>query len=102
MDGGKVYFETRKILNMKGGGKRLVVSPNPFTTQLSVFVNLDENQALTVSLTDMSGRRITSQKGIYGQGTSELKIRTADLPRGVYFLKVEGTSFNETQRIVRQ
>lgn len=80
----------------------VVVSPNPFTNEVSAYISLDKSQRLMILLTDITGRRIQSVNGIYGQGDSEVKLKVHNLPNGVYFLKVAGENFNNTQKILKK
>lgn len=101
-DGQKEIFETRKILNRAKWDRFAIASPNPFNEELSVYINVDKIQRVAFTLADMSGRIIRSRNGTYNEGTAEVKFDTGKLPRGVYFLKVEGEYFSEVQRVVKQ
>jgi predicted esterase len=78
------------------------INPNPFTSQILAHISVDRQQRLYISLTDMTGRLVQSVNGVYGQGVSELRLNTADLPSGVYFLKVSGENFNNVQKLIKK
>lgn len=102
IDGEQQFFSVRKILNRVKWDRFAIVSPNPFNEELNVFINVDKIQRVGFTLTDMSGRIIRRMNNTYNEGTAEVKFDTGKLPRGVYFLKVEGEFFSEVQRVVKQ
>ena len=101
-DGQQEIFEVRKILNRAKWDRFAVVSPNPFGEELTVFINVDKIQKVSFTLADMSGRIVRTRNATYNEGTAEVKFDAGKLPRGVYFLKVEGEFFSEVQRVVKQ
>lgn len=101
LDGTKTYFDIRKILNQKGNVNGLVVSPNPFKSDVSAFISVDKSQKVNVSLTDIGGRILKTSSGIYSQGSTELKIATSDLPAGVYLLKVSAENFSLSKKVIK-
>lgn len=80
----------------------VIISPNPFISEVSAHLSLDKPQRVLVSLTDITGRLVQSVNGIYGQGNSEIKLRVSSLPGGIYLLKVSGETFNNTQKIIKK
>lgn len=80
----------------------VTISPNPFTTQVSAQISLNRPQRLMIELTDITGRRIQTATGVYARGSSELKLNVGNLPGGVYFLKVTGETFTNTQKLIRK
>jgi hypothetical protein len=96
------YYDTRKVMNKPRFKSMIIVTPNPFTSDPSAFVNVDKKQKVTIWLTDMSGRTLSSVNGVYEEGTTELSLPTGSLPRGIYFLKVAGENITETHKIIKQ
>lgn len=101
-DGKKTIFEIKKIINRNSGENAVVVSPNPVVSDLSAFVNLARSQKVVVYLTDLSGKILKTKNGIYGLGSSEIKIQAGELSSGVYLLKVAGEDFSVVQKIVKR
>jgi poly(3-hydroxybutyrate) depolymerase len=102
LDGRKEVFQVKKVLNRSLADRNIIVAPNPFTTELTAFINVPQTQQVTVSVTDMSGRVMKTVYGKYAQGAAEINFNTIDLPRGVYLLKVKGDTFTQTQKIIKQ
>jgi hypothetical protein len=80
----------------------IVVSPNPFFSEVTAHLSLDKTQRVQINLTDVTGRLIQSIKGIYGQGSSEVRLSLATAPAGVYLIKVAGENFTSTHKIVKK
>lgn len=95
-------FETRKVMNKGRFKSMILVTPNPFTADPSAFVNVDRRQKVTVWLSDMSGRILSTVNGVYEEGTTELSLPTSSLPRGIYFVRVKGEDITETHKIIKQ
>lgn len=102
IDGKKTYFDIKKILNQKGNSASVIVSPNPIVGDASAFISISRSQKIAMTLTDMNGKIIQQVNGIYGQGSSEVKLRASDLSKGVYLLKVSGEDFNVTKKIIKR
>lgn len=102
VDGGKNYFEIKKILNRKDAGTAVIAAPNPFTGSVSAFVSLERAQKVSITVSDMNGKIIQTSSGNYAKGNSEIKLRSEELPKGVYLLKVSGIDFSSTLKILKK
>ena len=102
IDGQKTYFEIKKIINKKDNRAVAVVSPNPFGAELSAFINLDRSEKVHFALTDMTGKILRRTNGIYGEGSTEVKLKSSDLASGIYFLRISGESFAVTQKVMKK
>jgi predicted esterase len=101
IDGKKTYFEIRRILNQKNNINSVIVSPNPFTTDLSAFITVDKSQKVVITLTDMNGRILKATSGIYSPGSTEIKLKSTDLAKGVYLLKISGENFSTSKKVIK-
>lgn len=80
----------------------IIVSPNPFISEVTAHLSLDKPQRVQINLTDVTGRLIQSVKGVYGQGASEVRLSLSTAPAGVYVIKVAGENFTSTHKIVKK
>ena len=101
-DGTRKISEVLKIMNQNSGRFNVTVSPNPFTTKVSAFVNLDKKQQVRAMITDLNGRRIANVNRLCNEGTTELSIPVSNLNKGIYLLKIETDTYSEVQKIIRQ
>ncbi len=102
LDGRKEIFSMKKIMNRVAGDRSIIVAPNPFVNELTAFVNVPHIQHVNITVTDISGRVLKTLNGKYAEGAAEINIKTTDLPNGIYFLKIKGENFAQTQKIVKQ
>ena len=102
LDGHKELFQIKKVMNRSIVDRAVIVAPNPFTTELTAYINVTQTQQVTLTITDISGRILKTAAGKYAPGAAEVNINTTSLPKGTYLLKVTGENFTQTQKIVKQ
>lgn len=83
-------FEYSVIKTILFGSKyEVVVAPNPATSYINVYMSKANTQPVQVILTDVNGKAITS----INTTEQQVRINTASLARGMYFVKIyEGTN----------
>ena len=99
-DNRKHIYETRKVMDSRSGAK-VVLLPNPVRDELTTFVNLGRKQRITITITDMNGRVLTTRTAVYGEGNSGITIPTTELSKGIYFVRTVGEDFTDVQKIVK-
>ena len=76
-------------------GNNVLIYPNPVSNKLIV----ENHEALgTVEIYNLMGALIYSQKGC----GNKVEIHTADLPSGVYFIRMTSNKVSETRRFVKE
>lgn len=80
----------------------IIISPNPFVSEVTAHLSLEKMQRVQITLTDVTGRLIQSVKGVYGQGSSEIRLNLGTAPAGVYMIRVAGESFTSTHKIIKR
>ena len=78
------------------------VYPNPATTTVSVSLQIKEQSEVSISVTDIAGKEISSKN--YGQlsGASVITINTSNTPSGVYFVNVKMNNAVTQKKIIIQ
>lgn len=77
--------------------------PNPFITQAALRFGVNQTQTVSVGLYDVQGRLID----MLFEGTLEadllqrIEVDGADLPSGVYFIRLTGDGFTTTRTLLR-
>ncbi|MCK5131119.1 MAG: T9SS type A sorting domain-containing protein [Candidatus Sabulitectum sp.] len=75
--------------------------PNPVSSLSTIQYNLLEQSHVTIEVFDISGRPMrTVQDGFEQKGEHSFLFQTAELPAGVYMLRLASDSQTITQRIV--
>ena len=92
------------IANLATNAFSLKISPNPFTTVLTVYYNLPQNQNVQLIITGITGKQITvlaieNQKA--GQYTYSFDVSKYNMPAGIYFLKMVAGNEALEEKIIR-
>jgi len=76
--------------------------PNPFTRHTTLALDLAEGQHVRAEVFDALGRRVAVlADGEVEAGTHALVLEGAELPAGVYVVRVTGETFSATRRATR-
>lgn len=77
------------------------VSPHPVTESGTMSFTTRESGEVTVELYDMLGRRVTTlhQGRVSANQPQQVSFDAASLSSGTYFLRLDGESFTETERV---
>jgi len=102
LNGNKTYSPIRTVVNRTGNQPLIMTASNPFVNDLTVYITVSRSQKVTVSLTDMEGRKVAGAESVYNPGTTGVVLSAAHLPRGIYLLKASGESISETHKIIKQ
>ncbi len=100
-DGKESISEIVKVMNKNSGKFHLNVSPNPFTTKLTAYLNLEKRQRVVATITDLNGRMVATQTYTLNEGASEINLPTTNLQKGMYLLKVETEQQTQIEKIIR-
>jgi hypothetical protein len=92
-----VYIDAEAILgtvtNMETS---MSVYPNPFNDQLTIIVPMNDNY--TVMLMDITGKIVSQETFMQ---TNTLNLPLENVANGQYILKVNGTHFTATEKVVK-
>jgi hypothetical protein len=79
------------------------VAPNPFNNGFNVVIHADKSTEAVVTLIDIYGRQVQTQKVVLNTGKNNLAINTATkMPPGNYFMKIKAGERNEVHKLVKQ
>lgn len=78
---------------------RTLIYPNPATEQINVDFNADLEDQVRISILDINGRLMSSDTY---QGVNKVQLPVDALPAGIYFIKVEGESINQMEKVIVQ
>jgi hypothetical protein len=81
---------------------RMASLENPFTNQLNI--NIQSNLVASASLTliSLSGEVVLNKNVTISEGTTSVSLETADIPTGLYILKVVSPSGVEFEKVLKQ
>ena len=77
------------------------VAPNPVRGTSTLRFTAREGGDVTVALYDVLGRRVTTlhEGRVRGGQPQQVRLDASSLPSGMYFLRVKGNGFTQTERI---
>ncbi len=75
--------------------------PNPFNPVINISYGLPENTNIQVVVYDIGGNRIeTLLNGFQAVGIHSISWNASSYPSGLYFIRLVGSGFSETQKVV--
>jgi len=100
-DGVREYYEIKKITN-KFFGAVISVSPVPANRTLQLSFELEESQKLNFIIRDINGRNLKTWSANFSSGYASMPINIEALTPGVYYLSLQGSSFTEVKKFIKQ
>jgi len=103
---GRVVFTKQKvsalaIVKNQANDMNLVVFPNPVSDMLNLFVGPGRASVISVSLLDVSGRKIMEKLfEVQPETMSTLSIPTTDISAGIYLIKMHVNGNTVTRKII--
>lgn len=82
--------------------QKLIIYPNPATTSFFIDVPLNEANAYTIEVYDITGRKVLSKK-VKGEKRPKFEINTSNFADGTYLVKVytdDNVTLSDTQKII--
>jgi hypothetical protein len=88
-------------LSLEKPGSALQVSPNPVRALVRVSYSLPKAGKVSVKLYDACGRLArTFEAGLRPAGSSRVSVQVADLPRGIYLLRLDTDKATTVQKLI--
>jgi hypothetical protein len=101
-DGQVSYSKIIGLLNRQTGFEVVGIAPNPANQQQESILSISSTKpgSITVLITDMNGRRISSRVFPMIAGNNQLKLETTQLPSGQYTVTILGDDGETISRTV--
>jgi predicted esterase len=99
LDGKKEYFDVKRV-SLPDAAAGFVNIPGPVRGMMSVYVNVDRTQNVSIVVHDINGKIIHRVSKLFTPGLSENKVNMSTAPAGTYFVKVEGQGFSVTRKVL--
>ncbi len=89
------------IDDIDGGKDNFAIYPNPSNGQTTLKFRLTNPHTLNISLFNAMGQEVkTLENRIFNNGLNRVEFTTEGLPKGLYFVKVQGDSFNHSENFI--
>ena len=80
----------------------LQVFPNPVSDVLQVQFPLSKKEAVQINITDAAGKTVYTKQLQLNEGNNAVSIPVHHLPKGMYYLVVDGSSGRQSKTFIRQ
>ncbi|MFM9908262.1 MAG: T9SS type A sorting domain-containing protein [Chitinophagaceae bacterium] len=100
-DGMPDIYEIKKITNREFGIS-FSLSPVPSRKSVLLSFEIEESQKLNFSIRDINGRQLRVWSANFSSGAANIPINIEVLAPGIYYLAIQGTQFNESQKFIKQ
>ncbi len=98
-------FMYSKILILRSDLEKFVVKtgPNPFSSNINIYYQLEKDEAVIVRMYDQAGRTVKQYTTRGGAGVNTYTINDLNnLPKGNYTLELSGETVKYRQQVVKQ
>lgn len=77
------------------------VYPNPLSSSTTISFSLSQSQKISLKIFDMNGKLVKAiADKMFESGDQQIKWNTLDVKAGIYLLRMEGTNYSETKKLV--
>jgi ELWxxDGT repeat protein len=80
----------------------VMLYPNPVKNNINLTINADQKEKLQWQLMDNTGRLIKKGRYEISEGSTAVSINMDNLSSGIYFMKLNGSIFQQTIKVVKQ
>lgn len=94
------FSDTRLGVQSNASAAKLNVYPNPNRGEFNISIETPAEETVRFKMLDVTGRAVYEVEETLGSGSHTIPVSAARLSAGVYLLRVEGDSFNETVKVV--
>ncbi len=87
------------VASINGLSSSLTLYPNPAYNELNIRFTLAKSEAIHITLTDLLGREVATIANDIQQSNVDIKYNTAQLPRGIYIVRLQTGSETVTHKV---
>jgi PQQ-dependent dehydrogenase (s-GDH family) len=98
-------FKYSNVINITFGSVTLTtvnVYPNPVKEKASILINSANDETAKLKIVDNTGRIINQRNLTIRKGRNNFEIDMSELPTGLYYIDINGTTFNQKIKLIKQ
>lgn len=93
-------------INENSVSSTLSAFPNPFTDNFTIAIDLQKEEKISIKLLDLFGQELplviaTPSIQLKGKHTLQISTEKAGLPKGIYFISVNGNGWAKTIKAIK-
>lgn len=92
---GKVYYSRILLLPIETNSSSALLYPNPVVDEATLTIYLQKNDKIRWKLLDFSGKILQQNEKNLIAGSNSIFLNVSTLPKGIYFIQIQGTSLQE-------
>jgi hypothetical protein len=77
------------------------IFPNPFADRLNIIINSKVNRDVSISLTNVSGKKVYTENTELVEGENEISVNTDQLSPALYILNISGSGFSKAYPLIK-
>lgn len=102
---GKSYFNKQKLFTVGLGERnkevaKLALYPNPATDKVTLVIDHNNLNEVSITLTDLSGRKVWQETRQINNGMDNLTLDLAGVQTGIYLVSMESNNYKAVSRVV--
>ncbi len=101
LDGKFTYSKTIPVTTDQTS-TALVIYSNPFSDQIRLKINVSRPQNLVLTVTDMLGKTYITQSYQAQSGDNYVNLQPSTSSSGMYILRIQGDTYNQTVKLEKQ
>jgi hypothetical protein len=98
---GKFKYSNTLVVSSDKDSRPLVIYSNPFSDQIRMKVNVSKAQNLSLTVSDMLGKTYLKQSYNAQAGENLINMVPAGAASGVYILHIQGSTYEQTVKLVK-
>lgn len=100
----KEKLSTVGVLDFNGNVSKVSLYPNPSSKSTTALLFSTEEQFpdVSVSVMDVAGKLISTEKLVVASGFNRYELNTANLENGIYFVQLTAGANTITQKLIKQ
>jgi hypothetical protein len=75
--------------------------PNPFADRLNIIINSKVSRNVSISLTNVSGKKVFTENMELIEGENEMSVNTNGLSPALYILNINGAGFTKAYPLIK-
>lgn len=99
---GKFKYSPTVTVTTDQNSLPLVIYSNPFYDQIRLKINVSRPQNLMMTVSDMQGKTYITQSYQAQSGDNFVNIQPSLTSSGMYILRIQGDTFNQTVKLEKQ
>jgi hypothetical protein len=77
------------------------IFPNPFTDRLNIIINSKVYRDVSISLTNVSGKKVYTENTELVEGENEISVNTDHLSPALYILNISGAGLSKAYPLIK-